>query len=317
MNVYPSSATYPFEVKEPQAREALAQLSPILHGKDAALLRLFVCVFAGGHLLLEDLPGLGKTTLALAASRLLGLSFGRVQCTNDLLPTDISGVSVYRPATEQFEFHAGPVFNNLLLVDEINRATPKTQSALLEAMGEEQVTVDGRTYALPRPFFVIATQNPVENAGTFPLPESQMDRFMIKTSIGYPPRDAERQILRLGPQKESIASFAPLFTPKEVVTLQARIEHDIHADDKILDYILDLEERTRTHPMLTVGASPRGGMTILRVARALAWLAGREYVIPEDVRYLALEVWAHRLQATSGTSSAKVLAQILDEAPIP
>ena len=308
---------YSIEIKNPRAREALDRLAPVLHGKDAVLLRLLVCVFAGGHLLLEDMPGLGKTTLALAASRLLGLSFGRVQCTNDLLPTDVTGVSVYRPDSGQFQFYAGPVFHHLLLVDEINRATPKTQSALLEAMGEEQVTVDGRSYALPRPFFVIATQNPVENAGTFPLPESQMDRFMIKTSIGYPSREDERQILRLGPQKNDFASFQPLFTPDEIVALQGQIEHDIRVDDRLLDYVLDLEQRTRTHPLLEGGISPRGGMMILRVARTLAWLEGRDYAVPEDVRFLALETWAHRLQARKGASGAGVLSQILSETPIP
>ena len=306
-----------FEIKNPRAREAMARLAPVLHGKDDVLLRLLVCVFAGGHLLLEDLPGLGKTTLALAASRLLGLRFGRVQCTNDLLPTDITGVSVYKADSGQFQFHAGPVFSNLLLVDEINRATPKTQSALLEAMGEEQVTVDGRTYALPKPFFVIATQNPVENAGTFPLPESQMDRFMIKTSIGYPPREDERRILRLGPQKGDFASFQPMFTPDEIVAQQQQLEHGIRADDRILDYILDLVERTRVHPLLAGGISPRGGMMILRVARVLAWLAGRDYVTPEDIRLLAMEVWGHRLQARRGTSGSGVLQSILDETPIP
>ena len=308
---------YSFEVQNPRVREALERLSGILHGKEAVLVRLMVCVFAGGHLLLEDLPGLGKTTLALAASRLLGLRFGRVQCTNDLLPTDVTGVSVYKAGKEQFDFYAGPVFNNLLLVDEINRATPKTQSALLEAMGEEQVTVDGRSYALPKPFFVIATQNPVENAGTFPLPESQMDRFMLKTSIGYPVREAERQILRLGPQKGDFSAFQPLFTPEDVVELQGVIERGVRADDRILDYILDLVDRTRANPMLLGGISPRGAMMILRIARVLAWLRGRDYVIPEDVRLLALEAWSHRLQAARGASPEKVLRSILDETPIP
>ena len=297
---------YSIEIKNPRAREALDRLAPVLHGKDAVLLRLLVCVFAGGHLLLEDMPGLGKTTLALAASRLLGLSFGRVQCTNDLLPTDVTGVSVYRADSGQFQFYAGPVFHHLLLVDEINRATPKTQ-----------VTVDGRSYALPRPFFVIATQNPVENAGTFPLPESQMDRFMIKTSIGYPSREDERRILRLGPQKNDFASFQPLFTPDEIVALQGQIERGIRVDDRLLDYVLDLEQRTRTHPLLEGGISPRGGMMILRVARTLAWLEGRDYAVPEDVRFLALETWAHRLQPRKGASGAGVLSQILSETPIP
>lgn len=307
---------YKFEVKNPRVRDALDRLDPILHGKDGVLLRLMTCVFARGHLLLEDLPGLGKTTLALAASKVLGLSFSRVQCTNDLLPTDITGVSVYRAESGAFEFHEGPVFSSLLLVDEINRATPRTQSALLEAMGEEQVTVDGVTRDLPRPFFVIATQNPIENAGTFPLPESQMDRFMIKTSIGYPPRDDEMRILRLGSQKESFDAFQPVFTPDEIVRTQAEIESGIRADDKILAYILDLTARTREHPMLDCGISPRGGMMLLRAARALAWMAGRDYVVPEDVRMFAQEIWAHRLKPAGGADAADVLASIFAEVPV-
>ena len=308
-----------FEAANPRVAEALRQLSLILHGKEVVLIRLLACVFAGGHLLLEDLPGLGKTTLALAAARLLGMRFGRVQCTNDLLPTDVTGLSVYKAETGQFEFHPGPVFSNLLLVDEINRATPKTQSALLEAMGEDQVTVDGTSYALPRPFFVIATQNPVEHAGTFPLPESQMDRFMVKASVGYPSRDAERQILRLGSQRQDLFSFPSLFTAEEIVALQGRIEQDIRVDDRILDYVLDLAERTRNHPQLECGVSPRGAMMVLRVARSLAWMRGRDYVVPEDVRFLAPESLAHRLQPLAGGSSSRgeILQSILDAVPIP
>ena len=247
------------------------------------------------------------------------MRFGRVQCTNDLLPTDVTGLSIYKAETGQFEFHPGPVFSNLLLVDEINRATPKTQSALLEAMGEEQVTVDGMSYALPRPFFVIATQNPVEHAGTFPLPESQMDRFMVKASVGYPSRDAERQILRLGSQRQDLFSFPSLFTAEEIVALQGRIEQDIRVDDRILDYVLDLAERTRNHPQLECGVSPRGAMMVLRVARSLAWMRGRDYVVPEDVRFLAPEILAHRLQPSAGgpSSRGEILQSILDAVPIP
>ena len=310
---------YSFEVGSPKVAEALRQLASLLHGKESVLIRLLACVFAGGHLLLEDLPGLGKTTLALAAARLLGMRFGRVQCTNDLLPTDVTGLTVYKAETGQFEFHPGPIFNNLLLVDEINRATPKTQSALLEAMGEEQVTVDGRSYALPRPFFVIATQNPVEHSGTFPLPESQMDRFMVKASIGYPSREAERQILRLGSQRQDLFAFPALFSAEEIVALQGRIEHEIRVDDRILDYVLDLADRTRNHPQLDGGMSPRGAMMALRVARSLAWMRGRDYVVPEDVRFLAPEVLCHRLQPAAGTSSSReeILRSILDAVPVP
>ncbi len=310
---------YSFDAANPRVAEALRQLSSLLHGKESVLIRLLACVFSGGHLLLEDLPGLGKTTLALAAARLLGLRFGRVQCTNDLLPTDVTGLTVYKAEAGQFEFHPGPVFNNLLLVDEINRATPKTQSALLEAMGEEQVTVDGRSYALPRPFFVIATQNPVEHSGTFPLPESQMDRFTLKASIGYPSREAERRILRLGSQRQELFAFPPLFAAEEIVALQGRIERDIRVDDRILDYVLDLADRTRNHPQLDGGISPRGAMMVLRVARSLAWMRGRDYVVPEDVRFLAPEVLLHRLQPAAGASSSRgdILRSILDAVPVP
>jgi MoxR-like ATPase len=306
-------------VANPRVKEALFRLSPSLHGKDEALIKMLACFFSNGHLLLEDLPGLGKTTLAIAAARLLGLSFGRIQCTNDLLPTDITGLNIFKMERGEFEFHPGPVFNNLVLVDEINRATPKTQSALLEAMGEEQVTIDDRTYRLPRPFFVVATQNPMEHSGTFPLPESQMDRFMLKVSIGYPSRDAEREILRFGSQKEELEGISPMFSPDEILRVQAGIEQDVRVSEKILDYALNLAEKTRGHPSFVAGLSTRGAMSLLRLAKTLAWMRGREYVIPEDVKAMAGDALLHRLQLRQGLESAKIeiLDALFSELPVP
>ena len=269
------------DITNPRIKGALTHLSTSLHGKDDALIKILACIFANGHLLLEDLPGLGKTTLVIAVARLLGLRFGRIQCTNDLLPTDVTGLNIFRMEKGEFEFHPGPIFNNLVLVDEINRATPKTQSALLEAMGEEQATIDGKTYPLPRPFFVIATQNPVEHSGTFPLPESQMDRFMMRVSIGYPARDAEREILRAGSQKEELAGISALFNPDEILRIQAQISGEIKVSDKILDYLLEVTERTRAHPNIAAGISTRGAMLLLQLAKAVAWMQDRDYVLPE------------------------------------
>ena len=307
----------PIHVVHPKIKEAVSHLSPLLHGKDEALIKVLACIFSNGHLLLEDLPGLGKTTLAIAVAHLLGLKFGRVQCTNDLLPTDITGLNIFKMEQGAFEFHPGPIFNHLVLVDEINRATPKTQSSLLEAMGEEQVTLDGKTYKLPRPFFVIATQNPVEHAGTFPLPESQMDRFMIKTSIGYPSKEAERAILRSGSQREELKNISPLFTQDEIIEIQMDIEKTIHVSDKILDYLLVLTEKTRTNPSISVGISTRGAMALLGLAKTLAWMQGRDYVIPEDVKLMAPDVLLHRIRLRSGAEAdkAEVLRALFAEIP--
>jgi len=306
-----------FKIENHKIKEIMACLTPILHGKDETLVKLLVCVFAGGHVLLEDLPGLGKTTLALAVARALGLQFGRIQCTNDLLPTDVTGLNIFKADKGAFEFHPGPAFNNLVLVDEINRATPKTQSALLEAMGEGQATVDGKTYQLPQPFFVIATQNPVEHAGTFPLPESQMDRFMARLSLGYPAREAEREILRSGSQREELENIPALLNPREIIETQSEIEREVTVSDKIIDYILTVAEKSRSHPDAAVGISTRGAMVLLRAARAAAWLQGRGFVIPEDVKAFADDVLLHRLILKHGSERAKkeLLRQLFAETP--
>ena len=257
--------------------------------------------------------------MAIAAARLLGLSFGRVQCTNDLLPTDVTGLNIFKMERGEFEFHPGPIFNNLVLIDELNSAPLKTQSALLEAMGEEQVTIDDKTYLLPRPFFVVATQNPMEHSGTFPLPESQMDRFMLKVSVGYPPRDAEREILRFGSQKDELAGISALFSPDEILRIQTDIEQKVLASEKILDYTLNLVEKTRAHPNFAAGVSTRGAMSLLRLAKTLAWMRGREYVIPEDIKAMAGDVLLHRLQLRQGLESAKkeILDALFSEIPVP
>lgn len=308
------------EIKNETVLAVIHSLSPFLRGKNEALIRILVCAFSGGHMLIEDLPGLGKTTMAIAASRVLGLRFGRVQCTNDLLPTDVTGLNIFKADKGAFEFHPGPIFNNLVLVDEINRATAKTQSALLEAMGEEQATIDGVTYRLARPFMVIATQNPIEHSGTTPLPESQMDRFMMRISIGYPDRESELDILRAGSQKNAIESVSPVLSAESVVSVQQAIERDIVVSDKILEYILTLAEMTRNHPQIAVGISTRGAMALLGCARVAAWMRGRGFLIPEDVKAFAPEVLAHRIQLKStarpGSSDAEeVLQSVLNEAP--
>jgi MoxR-like ATPase len=313
MNVF----NIPLSVTNPRIKDALVCLSPSLHGKDDALVKVLACIFSNGHLLLEDLPGLGKTTLAIAAARVLGLNFGRIQCTNDLLPTDITGLNIFKMEKGEFEFHPGPIFNNLVLVDEINRATPKTQSALLEAMGEEQVTIDGKTYHLDRPFFVVATQNPVEHSGTFPLPESQIDRFMMKVSIGYPERNAEKEILRVGSQREELANISALFSPGEILRVQAEIEQNIMVSDKILDYVLNLTEKTRAIANIAAGISTRGAMSLLQLSKTLAWMQNRDYVIPEDIRVMAEDVLLHRLQLREGSETTKreLLRAIFSEIP--
>ena len=275
--------------------EIITFLAPYLHGKAKALKLALIAFFSEGHLLIEDLPGLGKTTLAIALAQALGMDFGRIQCTSDLLPSDITGLSVYNKNTSVFEFHQGPVFNNIVLVDEINRATPKTQSALLEAMGEKQTTVEGRTYKLARPFFVIATQNPVELYGTFPLPESQLDRFTMKISIGYPSRDSERQIIKGGSMRERLYTMQPLMTREQVLSLQQKIRDGVHMSDRIFDYILDIVEATRTSTYIHAGISTRGVLALDATARTRAYFNGRDFVIPEDVKELAEFTIPHRL----------------------
>lgn len=289
-------------------KAAQQQVNSLVLGKPQEVRLAFVALLSGGHLLIEDLPGLGKTTLAHALAATLRLGFQRVQFTSDLLPADVLGVSVYDAQSRQFQFHPGPVFTHVLLADEINRAPPRTQSALLEAMAEHQVTLDGMTRALPDPFFVIATQNPVDLAGTYPLPDSQLDRFLLRLTLGYPNAESERALLAGTDRRELIAQAMPLLSSTDVLQLRAAI-NQVHASEALLDYVQALLTRSRQQPGVRVGLSPRAGIALLRAARAYALLLGRQHVVPEDVQALFAAVAAHRLVAEAEASSAQALAK--------
>jgi MoxR-like ATPase len=272
----------------------LAAIGGLVRGKDEVVRLAMACLLARGHLLLEDLPGVGKTTLALALARVLGLDFGRIQFTSDLLPTDIVGVSVIDVKAGALTFRPGPVFHQVVLADEINRATPRTQSALLEAMAENQVSIEGRTHALPAPFFVIATQNPVEHYGTFPLPESQLDRFMMTLRMGYPGRDAERSLLADLDTRVRLDRTAAVIGPREVTALQDAAAQ-VRVAPALLEYVLDLAGASRQSDRLLIGVSPRGAEHWVRAAKALALIEGRDYCLPEDIQGVAAAVLPHRL----------------------
>ncbi|MHC6215769.1 AAA family ATPase [Stenotrophomonas acidaminiphila] len=288
-------------------QQAQEQVNALVLGKTAEVRLAFVALLSGGHLLIEDLPGLGKTTLAHAMASTLGLQFQRVQFTSDLLPADVLGVSIYEAESHGFRFHPGPVFSNVLLADEINRAPPRTQSALLEAMAEQQVTIDGTTHALPDPFFVIATQNPVDMSGTFPLPDSQLDRFLLRLTLGYPDAGAERALLAGASRREMIAQTLPSLAEQDIRDLRVAVEQ-VHASDALVDYVQRLLARSRQQPGVRVGLSPRAGIALLRAARAHALLAGRQHVLPDDVQALFVAVAGHRLVAEAETSSGTALA---------
>lgn len=289
-------------------KAALQQVNSLVLGKPQEVRLAFVALLADGHLLIEDLPGLGKTTLAHALAATLGLGFQRVQFTSDLLPADVLGVSVYDAPTRQFQFHPGPVFTHVLLADEINRAPPRTQSALLEAMAEHQVTLDGSTRALPRPFFVIATQNPADLSGTYPLPDSQLDRFLLRMALGYPNAESERTLLTGADRRELIAQAQPLLSADDVLALRRAVD-GVHASEALVDYVQALLARSRIHPGVRVGLSPRAGIALLRAARAYALLLGRTHVLPEDVQALFVAVAAHRLVAEAEAADAAALAK--------
>ena len=298
-------------------RRAIDQVNQLVLGKPREVQLAFACLLAGGHLLIEDLPGLGKTTLARALAATLGLNFQRMQFTADLLPSDILGVSVYEQDNRSFRFHQGPVFTQLLLADEINRAPPRTQSALLEAMAEHQVTIDGVCHALPNPFFVIATQNPVDLAGTFPLPDSQLDRFLLRVRLGYPDAAAEREMLTGEDRRDLISQTMPLLDTDEVLSLRQAATR-VHASPALVEYVQGLLAESRRHSGVRVGLSPRAGLALLRVARARALLEGRDYVLPEDIRELFVEVAAHRLVPDADSGERGTLSrQILDAVAVP
>ncbi|KRG67008.1 ATPase [Stenotrophomonas terrae] len=289
---------------------AQQQVNSLLLGKAQEVRMAFVALLSSGHLLIEDLPGLGKTTLAHAMASSLGLQFQRVQFTSDLLPADVLGISVYEAHSRSFQFHPGPVFCNLLLADEINRAPPRTQSALLEAMAEQQVTLDGVTHSLPDPFFVIATQNPVDMSGTFPLPDSQLDRFLLRLTLGYPNAEAERALLAGEDRRNLIARVTPCLSEQDLRSLREAVGQ-VHASDALIDYVQALITRSRQHPGVRVGLSPRAGIALLRAAKAHALLLGRRHVIPEDVQALFIAVAGHRLVGEAEASSGPALARAI------
>jgi MoxR-like ATPase len=298
-------------------RDQLAPLitaaNQIVLGKQDIVQLAVTCLLAGGHLLLEDLPGVGKTTLAQVLARLSGLSFQRVQFTSDLLPADILGTSIFHRDRHTFEIHHGPIFTQVLLADEINRATPRAQSALLEAMEERQVTLDGKTLALPQPFFVIATQNPREQAGTYPLPESQLDRFLMCLSLGFPNKEAERELLRGQDRRTLVTALNPILNTESLLGLQRQVEL-VHVADPLLEYLQRLLAYSRTAPMFAHGLSPRAGLALLRAARAWALVHGRNHCVPDDLQAILPSVVAHRLLARERSATGSELAQHLLEA---
>jgi MoxR-like ATPase len=294
------------------------QISTIVVGKRPQVEDSIACLLAGGHLLIEDVPGVGKTTLAHTLSASLGLDFRRVQFTADLMPSDLIGVSVFERAQERFVFHPGPVFAQVLLADEINRAGPKTQSALLEAMEEHQVTLDNETRKLPRPFFVIATQNPSDQLGTYPLPESQLDRFLLRITLGYPDRASERALLAGGDRRHAATQLTPVLTPSELLAAQQQVLQ-VRANDALLDYLLTLVAATRSGQWFTEGLSPRAGIAVLRAAKARALMAGRDYVAPDDVQAILPQAIAHRLHPVPGAGRGPVeqVRAMVEATPIP
>jgi MoxR-like ATPase len=297
---------------------AVAQINSVVLGKPAQVKLALACFLAGGHLLIEDLPGVGKTTLAHALAATLALSFSRIQFTADLLPSDIIGVGIYERDSGAFKFHPGPLFAQLVLADEINRATPKAQSALLEAMAEHQVTTDGTTHALPQPFFVVATQNPLDLAGTFALPDSQLDRFMLRIGLDYPDREAERALLGASDRRELIAQLSPCLDAQQAAELRSAAARTL-ASSALIDYVQALLAASRNHPDIRIGLSPRAGLALLQAARAHALLEGRGFCLPEDVQAVFSAVAAHRLipAATTGDANrARLAARLLEQVPV-
>ncbi len=309
---------------EPKLRKLQQAIETVVRGKREAVKQAVVCLLAEGHLLIEDVPGVGKTTLARSLAQAFDCTFRRIQFTSDLLPSDILGISVFNQAEQAFEFRRGPIFANVVLADEINRTTPKTQSALLEAMSEGKISADNQTYTLPRPFMVVATQNPVEHHGTYPLPESQLDRFMLRIRMGYPEGDAEKEILRRQNHSPSAEQIAPVLQARDILDAQQAVAA-VRMDEALLDYILAIVEATRQSEFLVTGASPRGSLALHRAAQALACCEGRDYCIPDDIKRLALPVLSHRVIVSAKYSSAhtrteesqEILAEILQGIEIP
>jgi MoxR-like ATPase len=307
-----------------KATELEKAIRRVIRGKDDVVRLALVSIFARGHLLIEGVPGVGKTTLGQALARALDCTFQRVQFTSDMLPSDVIGISVYSASDQRFEFKRGPIFTNVLLADEINRTTPKTQSSLLEAMNEGQVTIDAHSYDLPQPFLVIATQNPVEHHGTYPLPESQMDRFLIRARMGYPEAAAEREILRSEAGVSRLEDLRPVLTGAEVLEMQQAVKR-VRVDESLVSYALEIVRRTRESEFLSLGVSPRGSQALYRAAQAMAFLDGRTYCTPEDFKPLAVPVFAHRVVVSSLYASTlkkseqadQVLREIVENVAVP
>jgi MoxR-like ATPase len=299
-------------------------ISAVIRGKDEAVRLAVVCLVARGHLLIEDVPGVGKTTLGHTLARTLNCAFHRIQFTSDMLPSDVLGVTVYNARSEEFEFKPGPIFSNILLADEINRTTPKTQSALLEAMNEQQVTVEGRTCPLPQPFMVIATQNPLEHYGTYPLPESQLDRFLLRMQMGYPDRASEREILCSNGDRPGPDQIEPVASAADITELQ-QLARQVRVDEALTEYMMTIVERTRSSPHLALGVSPRGSLALRHAAQALALVEGRDYCLPDDFKRLAIPVFAHRVAVENrhGAGARKfeqaqqILQDILNSVEVP
>lgn len=307
-----------------QAHKLARAIEQVIRGKSEAIQMTLVTLLSGGHLLIEDVPGIGKTTLGHALAKCVSCSFHRIQFTSDLMPADITGVSIWSAKDQEFVFKPGPVFSNIVLADEINRATPKTQSALLEAMSEFQVSVDSRTYELVMPFMVIATQNPLEHYGTYPLPESQMDRFFMRIRLGYPDEQHEKEIIRNQEFEHPIKFAQPVIERTELVLLQEQVKN-VTIDEDVLSYLLRIVSATRNSPLITLGCSPRGSLYFFRAAQAYAFFQERDYVIPDDVKKLAVPLLAHRIQLKSSVvfqenraeEAERVIQQIVDTIPVP
>ena len=319
-----STTNAPTNAASKRFAELLRTISRVVKGKEDVIQLALTTLLARGHLLIEDVPGVGKTTLAQALARSFHCSFQRIQFTSDLLPSDVIGVSVYNPTTQGFEFKPGPIFANIIVADEINRTTPKTQSALLEAMNESQITVDNHTHPLPNPFLVLATQNPIEHHGTYPLPESQLDRFLMRIRMGYPDRESEKNILRNNAGHSPVESVASMMEATDVLSMQEAVSH-IKVEESLLDYALEIVERTRQTEQLSLGVSPRGAVMLHRAAQARAFLEGRDYCLPDDFKRLIVPVFAHRVVVSSRYVSTQkkseqaeaILREILETTRVP
>ena len=305
----------------PTAKKITNNVEKVVIGKRQEIILALVAYLCEGHILLEDVPGVAKTMLARALATSVGCSFNRVQCTPDLLPNDITGASIFNPKTTEFEFRAGPIFAQIVLADEINRTTPRTQASLLEAMAESRVTVDGETYLLERPFLVIATQNPIDHEGTFPLPEAQLDRFLVRLSLGYPSQEEEGKMLERLQREHPIDSLEPVVSAEEVIECQKEVR-EVHVDPKVRDYILQVVHATRQHDDLALGGSPRASIGLFRASQAVAAIRGHDFVLPDDVKRIAAAVLTHRLivrpeSRLRKVTAADVVEEIMDEVPVP